>query len=541
MVDTKTVGTLWKAAEYKVEKSHPDLQIGTEDFYKEVAKVFNDAVEETQPNYTVLQRPDILRNPNKLIKQLVMFKTQPLQNFGILYDATNNLISKKAYKDSPDEKELKVYKDAQDEFARAVSSQAIAAAVFAAMTLIAKTLTHKMDSYRDDDDDITALAILKTWFGDVMSCMAGALVGGSELYELVKSAITGDKYYGMEVSTVGTLSDLANDMVKLTDDVNGKNLVNVSEDISVIAGVPLKNVVNIFKGIGLHIEDAVNGEVLSFNAGHEAKLSKEYTAMLNAIFDEDDKKYQKHYDIAMNMLLLTKDDEESQKTLITGIKTKLGKMYKAGDVSYDQAHDILVNRLKLTDDDAYFALEKWENGSDYSKYDDLKETLKTGNGIDDAMKELIEHGSEEDTVKTQLIKNVKELYQSGDISKGQATDLLKKYKKMNDNDVYWKFKEWESGDSDYSKYDDLKKGIESGTFDKVINEYMTHGYTAESIKTIISNMYRKQYIEFIQNNKQHEAYALREKLGALKIGNKKLYTQSDWMSWNKASKSNKEK
>ena len=49
-MDGATVGRLWYASQYYVEEHFPDLKKGTDEYYSEVAKVFNRVVEKTQPN-----------------------------------------------------------------------------------------------------------------------------------------------------------------------------------------------------------------------------------------------------------------------------------------------------------------------------------------------------------------------------------------------------------------------------------------------------------------------------------------------------------
>ena len=51
--DVATVGRLWYAAQYYVSDNFKDLEKGSDEYYKQTAKVFNKIVEETQPNYTV--------------------------------------------------------------------------------------------------------------------------------------------------------------------------------------------------------------------------------------------------------------------------------------------------------------------------------------------------------------------------------------------------------------------------------------------------------------------------------------------------------
>jgi hypothetical protein len=121
-VDVATVGRLWYASQYYVDANYMALKKGTDAYYRQVAEVFNRCVEDTQPNYTVMQRPDYLRDPSKIKKVMFMFMTQRMQNGGILYDAACNLYAK----NKTGTKEQKA--QARKEFAWAVSSQLVSAA-----------------------------------------------------------------------------------------------------------------------------------------------------------------------------------------------------------------------------------------------------------------------------------------------------------------------------------------------------------------------------------------------------------------------------
>ena len=85
-MDVWTTRKLWLAAEYYV-RENTKLERGSDAYYKEVATIYNRIIEETQPNYTMMQRPQILRSESDLTRALNMFRTQPFQNFNILYDA----------------------------------------------------------------------------------------------------------------------------------------------------------------------------------------------------------------------------------------------------------------------------------------------------------------------------------------------------------------------------------------------------------------------------------------------------------------------
>ena len=129
-MDVGTVRTLEYAAKYYVEIYNKELEKGSKEFWDKVSDVFTKIVTETQPNYTKLHQADIIRNHNALSKQLFMFKTQSLQNFGIMYDACGEYIAKlQKYKLNKNAQTKAELKNAKVNLAHAISSQVVAAAV----------------------------------------------------------------------------------------------------------------------------------------------------------------------------------------------------------------------------------------------------------------------------------------------------------------------------------------------------------------------------------------------------------------------------
>jgi len=267
-VDVLTTRKLWKAAEYFVQDNNKELSRGSDAYYKAVADVYNRIIEETQPNYTTMQRPQILRSNSTLLQSLSMFKTQPFQNFNVLYDALGNLRAKKEALGRGDaEVRAAELAEAKQRASWAVTSQVAQLAVFAGMTAAWNLFRGKTDNYDDDDDgEVTAASVLKRIAHDMLGGAFSNVPFGSDVFEFLDAKIGGTTYYGFDEITSSSINDLLNAFSKagsaLGDtwktvstggkvDWNAQRLQtdSVFKAVSKVAGVPFENIENLFNAI----------------------------------------------------------------------------------------------------------------------------------------------------------------------------------------------------------------------------------------------------------------------------------------------------
>ena len=318
-VDLLTTRKLWKASEYYVRSNYRDLARGSEAYYRAVADVYNQVIEETQPNYTTMQRPQLLRSENSLMQNLSMFKTQPFQNFNILYDAMGNLRAKQtAYTNTGTEEAKEALGKAKQRAAWAIGSQLAQLAVFSGMTFAWNLFRGKLSKYKDDDDDeMTVLSALKGIGKDMLGGAAAMIPFGSDVWELLSSKLFGDTYYGMDAVTVQALTDAVSSLSGLTDlltntvnriakdvavDWNETRLKfdNYFDDISKALGIPYENVNNLFNAFYLQSAKAVQGENLGTYAAMKlttspSTYSADYYDLLYKAYTTDREAYETIY------------------------------------------------------------------------------------------------------------------------------------------------------------------------------------------------------------------------------------------------------
>lgn len=287
-IDVATVKKLWKAAEYYVRQEQPELELRSDAYWDAVTEIYERIVLETQPDYTTMERPQLLRSENTLMQNLAMFKTQPFQNFNIAYDALANLQAKeRQLKTAQDEahrfdseetrervrKAKENLKKAKRGASWAVSALIVSAKVFSAMTLVWNLFKGNIKRYSKDGKDneysweaVGRAFLSKTFWSDTAGSLAGILPFGSDAYEVFAALVLGDRYYGMEALTPSAISDFLEEVVKLDDTV--KDLFKVFKgDAPVMDTVQTANrlVTTASKLFGAPIENVENiGKAVSF-------------------------------------------------------------------------------------------------------------------------------------------------------------------------------------------------------------------------------------------------------------------------------------
>lgn len=269
-VDQKIVGRLWYASEAYVQQQGTDYEKGSDEYYREVAKVFNKVVEKTQPNYTTMQRAGILRDPNELIKSMTMFMTQRLQNQNILYEAKGRLDRySEDFKNGANGVTEADLKQARKDMARAATSQLLSTASLVVMKAAVDALMHNTKGYRDDEKKLTPESISARILGMFADSMIGNFLGGAELYSLYNGFFKKAYYDGITINGISSLSNALKDATTAANAKPEKQLAawaKVGEDVAKLFGIPLENGEKIVNAIHKHAIDIVNGDLGTFES-----------------------------------------------------------------------------------------------------------------------------------------------------------------------------------------------------------------------------------------------------------------------------------
>ena len=347
-VDEITVAALWEGSKRYVEHHTNEFAEGaatkgSEAYWEAVNKTYQRVIEETQPNYTTMQRAGIQRSDNELVRTLTMFTTQRFQNYGILADAVlaYNAQRERSHADPTEENRAEL-KRAGKNLNRAVTSQIVQTAVFAAMKIGADFLLHRWDREQDENGDITAGSLLKRYADLYVGSAAGTFLYGSELYSFVGNVAGGKDYDVVSAPNLSAVNDLGTEAMRLykllatdTGEMDEEDLeayheklrkaaLTFMEDGLELKGLPAGNAAKLLEAAwkwggnaAYAVTGAKYGEKLSLNS-LPASATGQYDRLYNAIVEGDT-------DNASGAMAKLEAMGKDEKTIASQLKNRLKK------------------------------------------------------------------------------------------------------------------------------------------------------------------------------------------------------------------------
>ena len=514
-MDEITVAALWEGAKRYVERHAEDFNLSpaqsadggaagsspdrgaesrrNEAYWDAVNKMYQRVIEETQPNYTTMQRAGIQRSDNEITKTLTMFTTQRFQNYGILADAVGDYNAQRArYKAEASAANKAELDRAGKQLNRAVASQLTQTAVFALMKIGADFLLHRWDRERDENGDVTAASMGKRFLDLYTESFAGNFLFGSELYTLVGNALNGTDYDVVSATNISAVNDTfaavskfitlvkrdTSEMDEVELEKYHQKLMKAGMDVLEygfeLLGVPLGNAEKMRQAIMGYWEDAKRlkaGEKLSLN-GLPASATGQYDRLYNAIrngdteeaaaarakleaMGKDDKtiysqlktrmkKYDGTIQRAAKAQVAGDDATRQQLTrdMVLGLYETLGidRTDKADAAKREQVIDLVTGAIT---DVANAQLK----GGRAGLYDDLSDALDSGRveDVQDELNRLMTAGKEAGSLKSKVTELVKPVYLAGnDHDRAQMEAMLLKLEDDSGGKLYERktFEQW---------------------------------------------------------------------------------------------------
>lgn len=466
----------------------------SEAYWEAVNKMYQRVIEETQPNYTTMQRAGIQRSDNEFVKTLTMFTTQRFQNYGILADAVGDYKAQKARyaADQSAENKAEVQRAGQS-LRRAAASQAVQTVVFALMKIGADFLLHRWDKEQDENGDVTAASVGKRFFDLYTESAAGNFLYGAEIYSVISNAASGADYDVVSATNISAVNDLFAAFTKTakllrtdTGEMSEEELAAhhqklnkaVLKDIQCgleLYGVPAANIRKVMQAFEGYWEDAQaigRGEGFSFSSA-PSSATGQYDRLYNAI--------------------QSGDSEEAAAAM-----KRLEQMGKT-----DKVDSQLKTRLKKYDEDILEAAKAQNAGKEKAAETARKAAFRK-------LLEGLDVGSTDSARRAELADVV-----TGAVNE-RANELLLAEK---------------GRDKDASVYADLLDEVENGRAKDVqaeISRLMTAGKDKGRIKSKITESVKEEYLAGSDRDREK----LEKKLLALEDADENpLYEEKDFAQW----------
>ena len=324
-MDNAVCKLLWHGCEAKIRDTHPDLKPGTEEFYRAVGKELDRVIQKTQTNYTLMERSDLSRDNRWSMKILSTYKTDAIQGFNMLFEASARL--RRYKKDLAAGKGGVTQADvdaAKQQLADTIPAVLVGNVLWGAFAgILMNMLMQRTSGVRDENDEITAASVGKALLSETLGGMAGLVVFGDQVYDIAASRIFGDNYYGISDMGSETLGGLLEDFAT-GDFTSAKTIKYLIQDIGKVIGIPLKNAWDLGEGFAKHFEDIRKGEFLSFNADADTTPTQYYRQLYKAMQKGDNEQAS---EIREFLITCGKTESEIQSGLRAAVK-KTDKDYK---------------------------------------------------------------------------------------------------------------------------------------------------------------------------------------------------------------------
>lgn len=228
-MDGWAASVLWPWAENKVRREHPELEVGTQaqidsgssPFYQKVAEEFNEAVARSQSTSDEIHQGTLRKSKNPVTRAFTMFKSDSSQTYNALRQRAG---------------EAGYYKRKGDTEKQHKANKALAVALIAAIggylwaqgiTFLMNLWKRKGKAYRDDEGNLTADSVAKEMVTGLVGDLAGIVVGGEEIADIIGNIIDGDsRWYGIDTPGLEQLSDIIEAVIN-----GGKGTIQTLKDM----------------------------------------------------------------------------------------------------------------------------------------------------------------------------------------------------------------------------------------------------------------------------------------------------------------------
>ena len=353
--DVFATSSMWAMAEDAVQHQQ-GLTPGTDGYQAAVEQKYADIIRKSQPNYTVTERSDLLRDKRAGMKLLTMYKTQSNQNLNILMNAWGEYKATMEGIKAGDGLYTQADKAAAGrKLANGITSVTIGGTLaFVLLRTAVNLIMGNLKYYRDDEtDEMTVEGLVSGMVGEVLSSTAGMFALGGQLEEILYSAITGGRYYGISDSGISVIATAAEDGQKVLSTIFNREMedgqkwqylkkysANLFYSVMTACSVPAKNAKTMLDAVGTWYTALTKGIPAAMESGDTT--ATQYRARILRGWQEGDMGKIKDTLAILAANSEEDTDEKVLKDVTSGVAQYLKKAFMKNQISGEEAQKLLA-------------------------------------------------------------------------------------------------------------------------------------------------------------------------------------------------------
>jgi hypothetical protein len=445
-MDVFATSTMYAMAEEAVKSR--GMKSGDGGFEKAVNEMYTDIIRKTQPNYTITERSEMLRDSRAGAKIFSMYKTQPNQNLNILMQAAGTLSKvSRDFKAGVGGVTAADVRRAKTDFVNAGTAVVVGGnLMFVLVRTGVNLIMGQVAGYRDDEtNEVTSDAVLEGMFKEFLSSMSGMFLLGGQAYDILNSTVSGESYYGLSDNAIKTVGDLTEKSVKLFQKIKegGAEFGDYEKTAGALLtamGVPYSNAKRFVEAYRHWAQNLEKGSL--WNYSEEYTTGANYRNRFLEAYRTGDQEGSGNSLAALAALSDAPNQRRIASEVRSGFQSSFREKFLKGEITVDEVKDIFANYLDAEPEDTERMIAGWkgqlETGFTLDAYQDRY--LKGDIGTEDYIRYLTEYQGKErqEAEKAELrlrcerdtgyaYDELKETYLDGDITASQAERWMEEY------------------------------------------------------------------------------------------------------------------
>ena len=551
--DAVTWAAMWRAVKRETQRIHPELQVGSDAYFRTVAERFDGIMDRTQVVDSVMHRSQIMRSQNGMVKELTAFKAEPIKSYNMLARAA-----------------MELGRNPKSRAAQAaVTRSVLVFAANAALTALAEAL-FDVFKHRDDDDRLMEYLLdarkgflkeytdefLGSWLDNMnvidlipfatqakdvlLNNDAPEMMSFEGLVSLRKAALTfNDHFVGENKQKTTTYGAIA-PVLKAASQITGLPIAGIMANTEMLAKIADPQWLN-YKAVSGKFADnyealyaailegdkraitRIRGRLAADTQGKSAKSPAQIDQGVANVLAEKDERIAQAYQLR----------KEGKSAQLVALKKQImadgftDAMVSAAINRYESQAKAQENTTQEKDMDAQLTAKLFN-------YENLYAAIRTGS-IEDVgiIAEYLQANSTAKdpaaAIRSQVSGEFKQEYLDAVMNGGSAESLKKKLLSLGltEDDLNGWLKD--------ARYAEMKESVGEGDIadaKQTAMELIDSGVDVSNVVKSLNSKYRPLYIELVNSGRTAEAEKLQKDLESLGLIKKKTgqnYYRKDYM------------